>query len=333
MVFPPRASPRSELPAETRRCQVEGSQDSVQQTTIGLILWHRVWKIGCHESSASSGLYISYLALVLGRGGGRGAFVWGQRRERFVAQKLRGEQRVVFSFLFLFCSPGPCSCWAPLGSCSADFAGIRRSGSCRPRCAATPGRPSPSTPRWNVWTPGGVSASGSGESAFRRPTACRTAGAAEAGGPGPRRAAAPPRGPSARVSAGPAGGASQCSSGTPRSRPPAPGPSPGSAAGRTGTPLLQEKQEKKGKKKKKKRRRAWWWWWWWALQCPPAPRHTLRVVWKSLKFRSRHHHQAQCPSQRLPQNLHNSPKTCDMGWRVGGATNGWGACGGSDAAP
>lgn len=46
------------------------------------------------------------------------------------------------------------------------------------------------------------------------------------------------RGPPPRVAVGPAGGASQCSSGTLRSHPPAQGQSAGSAAGRTGTPLF-----------------------------------------------------------------------------------------------
>ena len=85
--------------------------------------------------------------------------------------------------------------------------------------------------------------SGLGESAFRRLTVCRTAGTL--GGPGLTKEALPLRGPPPRVSVGPAGGASQCSSGTLRSRPPAPGQSTGSAAGRTGTPLLQEKEEKR----------------------------------------------------------------------------------------
>lgn len=83
------------------------------------------------------------------------------------------------------------------------------------------------------------------ESAFRRLTVCRTAGTP--GGPGPTQAAVPLWGPPPRVSVGLAGGASQCSSGTLRSHPPAPGQSAGSAAGRTGTPLLQEKEEKKRK--------------------------------------------------------------------------------------
>lgn len=82
--------------------------------------------------------------------------------------------------------------------------------------------------------------SGLSESAFRRLTVCRTGGTRE--GPGPRRAPAQRRGPPPPVAVGPAGGASQCSSGTLRSRPPAPGQSTGSAAGRTGTPLLQERR-------------------------------------------------------------------------------------------
>lgn len=90
--------------------------------------------------------------------------------------------------------------------------------------------------------------SGLSESAFRRLTVCRTAGTLE--GPGPTRAPVPLWGPRPPVSVGPAGVASQCSSGTLRFRLPAPGQSTGSAAGRTGTPLLQEK----GKKRMEKRR-------------------------------------------------------------------------------
>lgn len=76
--------------------------------------------------------------------------------------------------------------------------------------------------------------SGLSESAFRRLTVCRKPGTLE--GLGLRQV--PLRGPLRPVSVGPAGGASQCSSGTLRSHPPAPGQSTGSAAGRTGTPLL-----------------------------------------------------------------------------------------------
>lgn len=85
--------------------------------------------------------------------------------------------------------------------------------------------------------------SGLGESAFRRLTVCRTAGTLE--GPGLTKAALPLWGPPPPVSVVRDGGASQCSSGTLRSRPPGPGQSAGSAAGRTGTPLLQDKEEKK----------------------------------------------------------------------------------------
>lgn len=82
--------------------------------------------------------------------------------------------------------------------------------------------------------------SGSSESAFRRLTVCRTA--ATLGGP--KQARVPCWAPPRRVSAGLAGGASQCSSGTLRSHPPAPGQSAGSAAGRTGTPLLRREKRK-----------------------------------------------------------------------------------------
>ncbi len=78
--------------------------------------------------------------------------------------------------------------------------------------------------------------SGLSESAFRRLTACRRGGTL--GCPGLTEAAVLLCGPLPRVSVGPAGGASQCSSGSLRSHPPAPGQSAGSAAGRTGTPLL-----------------------------------------------------------------------------------------------
>lgn len=53
--------------------------------------------------------------------------------------------------------------------------------------------------------------------------------------------------PPTHASAGQAGGASQCSSGTFRSRPPALGQSPGSAAGKTGTPLLHKEEIQKSK--------------------------------------------------------------------------------------
>lgn len=90
--------------------------------------------------------------------------------------------------------------------------------------------------------------SGLSESSFHRLTVCRTAGTPE--GRGPARALVPLWGPPPLVSVGPAGGASQCSSGARRSRPPASGQSTGSAAGRTGTPLLREK----GKERMEKRR-------------------------------------------------------------------------------
>lgn len=59
---------------------------------------------------------------------------------------------------------------------------------------------------------------------------------------GPVQARVPRWLPPTRVSGGQAGGASQCSSGTFRSRQPAPGQSPGSAAGQTGTPLLRKEE-------------------------------------------------------------------------------------------
>lgn len=139
------------------------------------------------------------------------------------------------------------------------------------------------------------------------PTVCRTA--ATPGGP--KRARVPCWAPPRRVSAGLAGGASQCSSGTLRSHPPAPGQSAGSAAGRTGTPLLRREKRKekiiihtfKGP------------------QCHRETfllitQHTLRAVRKSvdaLKFGRSHHHQAQYPSQRLPQNFHNSGEAVTWG--------------------
>lgn len=57
------------------------------------------------------------------------------------------------------------------------------------------------------------------------------------------RAGLPSSDPAPPVSVGLAGGASQCSSGILHSHPPAPGQSTGSAAGRTGTPLLPGKEE------------------------------------------------------------------------------------------
>lgn len=113
--------------------------------------------------------------------------------------------------------------------------------------------------------------SGLSESAFRRRTVCRTA--ATLGGPGVTQAAVPLRGPPRPVSGDPAGGASQCSSGTLRSHPPVPGQSAGSAAGRTGTPLLQEKEDKKRKELDNEHTRE-------VLRstCPPVIHHTLRVV-------------------------------------------------------
>lgn len=52
--------------------------------------------------------------------------------------------------------------------------------------------------------------------------------------------------------------------------------------------------------------------------------HTLgamREFVDILKFRSSHHHQAQCPSQRLPQNFHNSGK--DVTWGRGRGCYKW----------
>lgn len=54
--------------------------------------------------------------------------------------------------------------------------------------------------------------------------------------------------PPTHVSVGQAGGASQCSSGTFRSRQPVLGQSPGSAAGKTGTPLLHKEKIQNSKK-------------------------------------------------------------------------------------
>lgn len=144
-------------------------------------------------------------------------------------------------------SPALCSCSAPPWSCRAGFAGPRRSGSYLPCRDATAARLCPSTPLRNVLTPGGGWASGLSESASRRLTGCRTGGTPG----GPTRATAQRQGPPLRVSDGPAGGASQCSSGTLRSRPPAPARSAGSAAGRTGTPLCLE-----GKKREEQRDEA-----------------------------------------------------------------------------
>lgn len=207
-------------------------------------------------------------------------------------------------------SPGLCRCWVLLWSCFADFARIQHSDNYQPRCDATPPLLCPNTPLKNVLTPGGGWVSGLGESAFRRLTVCRTSGTLE--DPGLRQA--PLWGPLHPFSVCPAGGASQCSSGTRHSHPPAPGQSTGSAAGRTGTPLLQETE----KKRKKKRRCCD------NKQTPCYYRgshiflstclhHTLRVG--ALKFRSSHHHQAQCPSQCLPQNFHNSGQ--DVTWGGG----------------
>lgn len=134
-------------------------------------------------------------------------------------------------------SPGPCSYWVPLWSCCADSAGIPHSDSYLPCCDATRALLCPSTPRWNVLTPGGGWVSGLSESAFHRPTVCRTAGILE----GLTWAAVQTLDLPAHVSVGPVVGASQCSSGTLRSHPPAQGQSAGSAAGRTGTPLLQDR--------------------------------------------------------------------------------------------
>lgn len=141
-------------------------------------------------------------------------------------------------------SPDLCSCWAPPWSCRADSAGIPHSDSYLPCCDATPARLCPSTPLWNVLTPVGGWASGLSESASRRPTGCRTAGARG----GATRAVARQQGPPLRVSVCPAGGASQCSSGTLRSHPPSPARSAGSAAGRTGAPLCLQEKERRGEK-------------------------------------------------------------------------------------
>lgn len=205
-------------------------------------------------------------------------------------------------------SPALCSCSAPPWSCRAGFAGPRRSGSYLPCCDATAARLCPSTPLRNVVTPGGGWASGLSESASRRLTGCRTGGTPG----GPTRATAQRQGPPLRVSDGPAGGASQCSSGTLRSRPPAPARSAGSAAGRTGTPLCLE-EKKRGATRWGSERTAG------SLtgvRNLPGHSHTLGVVWKSveaLEFRSRHHHQAQNPSQRLPQNFHPSGEAVTWG--------------------
>lgn len=135
-------------------------------------------------------------------------------------------------------SPGRCSCWVPLWWCCAGFAKFPHSDNCQPCCDATPARFCPSTPPRNVWTPGMGWASGSNESASRRRTVSRTA--ATLAGPVLARVLCwlPPT----HVSVGQAGGASQCSSGTFRSHQPALGQSPGSAAGKTGTPLLHKEE-------------------------------------------------------------------------------------------